>query len=253
MKKKFFIITTIPASLNFFRGQLKYLNEYFNITAISSQQDKLEEIGKREGISVYGIPMERAISLLKDIQSFFLLFCYFVKERPFIVHGNTPKASFLSMIAAKLANVPVRIYMCHGLRYQGYGGVMKGLLKFMERISCLCSTEVLCVSHGVKRTLISDGVCSSDKLKVVKDGSANGIDLTHFSKEKVIENVAPQEDFTFCFVGRVVKDKGVNELVAAFCKLLKLYTDVNLLLVGPQENCQNPISESTKNMIEKLF
>ena len=182
-KKKFFITTTIPASLNFFKGNLSFLNKYYDVTAISSNRDFLLEVGKREGINIFYIPMVRPISLLMDIVCLFKFIFFFIKERPYIVHGNTPKASFLSMISSWLVRVPIRIYMCHGLRYQGENNKYKRqLLMWMEKISCLCATKVICVSNGVKQTLIEDNICSCKKAIVVHFGSASGIDIDFFDK-----------------------------------------------------------------------
>ena len=182
-KKLFYIVTTIPLSLIFFRGQLAYLSNNFEIVAISSDRDALEKFGETEGVETHYIPMVRSMSLLHDFKSLIKIISFFRKNKPDIVHGNTPKGSFLSMIAAKLTGVPVRIYMCHGLRYQGSSGLMQSVLKMMERISCYCSTEVLCVSNGVKATLVADRICKIAKLKVVGNGSSNGIDVTKFDRK----------------------------------------------------------------------
>lgn len=248
---KFFIVTTIPASLGFFRGQYALWKRYFEVTAISSQKDKLSEFGASEGIKTYCIPMRRPISIFYDLVCLFKFIFYFYREKPVVVHGNTPKASFLSMLAAKLVGVPARIYMCHGLRYQGYKGIMRRLLVAMEKLSCLCATEVLCVSNGVRLTLISDKVCNPTKCKVVGHGSVNGVDLESFDPVRVdasglrAEIGIPETDFVFLFVGRIVKDKGINELVASFDKLSKSYSNVSLLLIGPEEGEINPISKET--------
>lgn len=254
-RKFFFIVTTIPASLNFFKGQLAYINNDFEVVAISSEKELLERFGKEEGIDTYYISMKRPISLWYDFKSLIKFLLFFRKSKPDIVHGNTPKGSLLSMIAAKLTGVPVRIYMCHGLRYQGYTGMMKFLLKTMERISCYCATQVLCVSNGVKATLMADDICKAAKLKVVGNGSANGIDTVKFDRKNipmdtVLSIVDPYDNkFVFCFVGRLVKDKGVNELVSAFKRLAGIYNDVKLILVGPLEDNENAIDESTKKEI----
>lgn len=153
MKKKFIITTTIPATFVFFKDNLKFLNQYYEVCAISSEKKNLEDVGKSEGVRTYYIPMVRPISLVNDILSLWRFFQFFVKERPDIVHGNTPKASLLSMLAAKIAGVKIRIYMCHGLRYQGTIGVMRWLLVQMEKITSYCATEVICVSHGVRNAL----------------------------------------------------------------------------------------------------
>lgn len=216
----------------------------------------LEKFGQDEDIAVHCIPMARSISIRKDFSGLVRFICFFLKHRPYIVHGNTPKAGLLSMLAARLTGIPVRIYMCHGLRYQGCTGKMAWLLKIMERLSCSCATEVICVSHGVMNTLMEDGICRKEKLKVLAHGSANGIDARRFDKQQIagdkrifLEVGIPATDFVFCFVGRIVKDKGINELVTAFKALIRQYTAVHLLLVGPVEYEQNEIDEETQEEI----
>ena len=254
-KKLFYIVTTIPSSLYFFKGQLSYLSNDFDMVAISSDECALEKFGDEEGVRTYCIPMKRPISLLNDFKSLIKFLIFFRRTKPDIVHGNTPKGSFLSMTAAKLTGVSTRIYMCHGLRYQGCSGLMQSLLKMIERISCYCSTTVLCVSNGVKTALIADGICKASKLKVIGNGSANGSDLEKFNRKNVIvecplTNIDAGKDFTFCFVGRIVKDKGVNELIMAFKKLAGLYHNINLVMVGAFEDSDNPIKIITRTEIE---
>lgn len=258
-KKKICIVTTIPSSLNFFKGQLSYISNIFQVTAISSEKNKLIEFGKKENVSIYYIPMKREISLLIDCVSLFRFIFYFKKLHPDIVHGNTPKGAFLSMLAAYLVGIPVRLYMCHGLRYQGARGGLNALLKLMEKLTCLCATEVLCVSFGVKKTLIQDGICKEQKLKIVLNGSANGIDTSYYNPENLSDlrslrmklNIN-NTDFVYCFVGRIVKDKGINELVSAFDKLqLKLKGKIHLIIVGPQESNLNSILKETTEMLER--
>lgn len=254
-KKVFYVVTTIPSSLHFFKGQLSYLSDDFDLVAISSDRYALEQFGNEEGIKTYCIPMKRVISLWDDFGSLIRFLVFFRRTRPDIVHGNTPKASFLSMVAAKLTGVSTRIYMCHGLRYQGYSGPMRSLLKIMERISCYCSTTVLCVSNGVKKALIADRICKASKLKVVGNGSVNGIDIEKFCRKNVpMENhstmMKVKKEFIFCFVGRIVKDKGVNELVAAFKQLVGLYNDIKLVIVGSFEDSGNSVATITRSEIE---
>lgn len=255
MKKKFFITTTIPETFVFFKGNLAFLNEVFDICAISSQKDKLEKVGEDEGVRTHYIPMSRPVSLLNDISCLFRFLWFFIKEKPDIVHGNTPKASFLSMIASKITSVKIRIYMCHGLRYQGTSGIMKWLLMRMEKLTCTCANEVICVSKGVRDTLIVDGICPPEKAVVIHHGSAGGIDMKRF--ELNIESnrdikkelgIGPS-DFVYIYVGRIVQDKGINELVSAFVKLQASKESLHLILIGPEEADLNPISEQTRNQI----
>lgn len=131
---------------------------------------------------------------------------------------------------------------------------MRTLLKTMERVSCYCATEVLCVSNGVKATLMEDGISKASKLKVIWNGSANGIDTNRFDRKMVsleaLSSIANSVDrFVFCFVGRIVKDKGINELVLAFNRLSAIYNDINLMLIGQFEDNDNPVDKTTKEDI----
>ena len=200
--------------------------------------------------------MEREISLWTDFKGLLKFICYFRKEKPQIVHGNTPKGSLLSMLSAWITCVPVRIYMCHGLRYQGCSGFKRKLLMWMERSSCYCATHIICVSKGVAEILKEDKITKKEPV-VVWNGSVRGIDVVKFdpSREFDKENIRnlygiKKEDFLLTFVGRIVKDKGINELVRAFSELEKKYPDMKLLLVGGAEDVGNPISSEAREIIE---
>lgn len=255
--KKFFITTTIPTTLSFFKGNLRFLSVYFDVCAISSKPEELAVVGESEGVRTHCIPMERPIALLKDIVSLFRFILFFLREKPDVVHGNTPKASMLSMVAAWMTRVPVRIYMCHGLRYQGTSGLMRRLLILMERLSCACATRVICVSNGVRETFAEDGICSLKKSVVLGNGSATGLDLDYFNPEYVEKNVMrtelgiTNEDFVFLFVGRIVADKGINELVNAFNRLAVEFSHIHLVLVGAEEREQNSIADDTRDLIQQ--
>ena len=257
-KKKFFIITTVGHTLFFFKGQPRLWKEIYDVTAISANiKDSLVEFASGEGISYKSIPMHREISLLPDLLCLFRFIWLFLKERPYIVHGNTPKASMLSMVSAWLTRRPVRIYMCHGLRYQSTQGVLRFVLMTMEKLSCRCATHVIGVSEGVCKQLVADGLCSDGKAKVIGYGTAGGIDVERFSMEAIKDiplirkNMGiPSDDFVFCFVGRIVKDKGIKELVVAFDMLSNEKSNIHLLLIGVEEKDRDPIDDKTREMIK---
>lgn len=244
-------------SLRFFEGQFQLLKEAFNITALSSDRQKLTEFGNSHDILIHHIPMRRGISPFCDIYSLFCLCRFLIKEHPFIVHGNTPKASFLSMIAAKIAKVPVRIYMCHGLRYQSCRGMIRSLLVFAERITCRCATDIVCVSNGLKDVLVNEKISEKEPI-VIWNGSVSGIDIDKFNPDKIHKQsdirsrfgLSPS-DFVVTFVGRLVRDKGVNELVEAFSSVSNKYPNIKLLLVGPFEKEGNKLSRETLSAIDR--
>ena len=193
--------------------------EMYDVCAISSGEDDLKAFCEAEGIRYKYMPLHREISFWSDVACLFRYLWLFIRERPYVVHGNTPKASMLSMTAAWLTRRPVRVYMCHGLRYQSAEGRMQRLLMWFEKLSCACATEVLCVSQGVRKQLVADGLCAAHKAKVVGYGTAGGVDTGHFSRQAQFPAAGlnlPEGAFVFTFVGRIVRDKGIGELVAAF-------------------------------------
>lgn len=254
-KRKFYITTTFPQTLNFFAGQPRLWAEWFDVTAVSREdQGFLKRFGEREGIETRVIPMCREISLFRDVYCLFKFILLFISERPYVVHANTPKASLLAMIAAKITYRPVRIYMCHGLRYMGANGILRTILMAMEKVSCMCATEVLFVSNGIKDKMIEDGLVKKQKAKVIGCGSVGGVDLVKFDVTKIERNGReklgiPENAFVFTFVGRVVKDKGVNELIEAFSHLNSEVSNTYLIVVGSDDANIDPVKPITKELM----
>lgn len=253
MLTKLIRITTVSLSLSYLlKGQLRFLNSYYEVVGVASGDNELQDIAKREGIRTINIPMFREISLWKDLCSLFKLIILFIEERPSIVHANTPKASLLSMMAALIARVPHRIYTVTGLRFETASGNFRRLLVIMEKITCWCATKVIPEGEGVKKALIREHI-TNKPLKVILHGNINGVDIQYFSRTQDVDLVASKirkkNNFTFCFVGRIVKDKGVSELVSAFIRLTKTYSDIQLLLVGSFEKKLDPISIENEHTI----
>ena len=213
-------VTTIDLSLYaLLEGQLGFLNREFDVVAIAADTGLLKAVEAREGIRVIDVPMHREIALWSDIKCLLKLIKVFSIEKPIIVHSNTPKGSLLSMVAAMIAGVPNRLYTVTGLRFQGETGFKKWLLKTMERIACCCATKVIPEGLGVKKTLIEEKI-TRKPLQVIHNGNINGIDTSFFSVEACEKTRAEmrrelnlaEDDFAFIFIGRIVGDKGMNEL-----------------------------------------
>lgn len=237
MKPKFFIVTTVSVSMPFFKGQINVLNELFSVNLVSSPGSHLTDMGEAHSVPIHPIPMMREISIWKDFKSLFSLYKLFKAEKPTVVHGNTPKGSLLAMLGSWLANVPVRIYYVHGLRYQSITGKKRKLLIFMEKLACYFATDIIAVSHGTRRQMQLDKI-TSKKIQIIWNGSINGIDLNFFDPrivEPAKETRIQAEDFVFGFVGRLVKDKGLEELVEAFLKVLEERPRIKLLIIGAFE------------------
>lgn len=248
-KPKLFRIATVPMSLNLLlKGQLEFLNKHFQVTAISGEGDDLQTVAKREGVNIHEIEMHRPISLKQDLKSLWNLYWYFKKEKPAIIHSITPKAGLLSMMAGKLAGVPVRMHTFTGLIFPHKYGYMKRTLIIMDKILCRCATHVYPEGRGVKEDLQKHNI-TNKPLKVIANGNVNGVDVDYYHPEAISEEAKNQlrdslqikeDDFVFVFVGRLVIDKGLRELVKAFDAISKNHKKVKLILVGPKENAHNP-------------
>ena len=234
--------STVPGSLNTFcRGLLRELREQggYEVVAVSSPGDALREIEEREGVRTVAVPMERHISPLRDLKSLLGLIRVFRREKPTMVHSMTPKAGLLSMMAAWLCRVPVREHTFTGLVFPTATGLTQKILILTDCITCACATHIVPEGEGVKNDLINYRI-TKKPLKVLGHGNVRGIDLDHFDpKSPEVQTGAAKIRkpgiFTFVFVGRLVRDKGINELVEAFGRLNKERPDTRLLLVGRQE------------------
>ena len=254
-KLKLLRLTTVDISLNsLLKGQLRYLSQYFEVVGVAADTGVLQQVSEQEGVRVVDLPMHREISLWADCKSLWALVKLFRRERPDIVHANTPKASLLGMVAAALCRVPNRIYTVTGLRFETTQGVLRFVLKTMERITCLCATKVIPEGDGVKAILLRERITRKPMQKVL-NGNINGVDLEWYDRtESVMQRAAEvrrdSTDFTFVFIGRIVRDKGVNELVEAFSRLANERSDVRLMLVGRFEDDLDPLPQHTKKQIE---
>ena len=253
MKPKLIRVTTISQSLHtLLKGQLSFLNRYYHVIGLSSGKEALSEIEKREGIRTINVKMKREISIFHDLVSLFSLIVLFYREKPYIVHANTPKGSLLAMCAAWLVRIPHRIYTVTGLRFETATGFFRKLLVTMEMLTCKFATKVIPEGNGVKNTLLREKI-TSKPLNVILNGNINGIDIDYFKITHEIKEkssfIKRDGIFTFCFVGRLVKDKGINELVCAFIELNKKYSDTRLLLVGSFEDELDPLLPRVKESI----
>ena len=241
-RKKIIRVTTADISLNsLLKGQLKFLNQYFEVVGVAKDTGVLKEVSEREGIRVVDAPLERPISLVKDIKGLWFLYRLFRKEKPWCVHANTPKGSLLAMIAAWFACVPHRVYTVTGLRYQGAHGMLRTILKTMERLSCLFATNVIPEGQGVLHALQEDNI-TKKPLRVIWNGNINGIDTEYFKPTESFTE-RKNDTFTFVFIGRIVRDKGIHELTECIRKL-----NCNLILVGSFED-GDPVDEDDKKFL----
>lgn len=259
LKTRLIRTSTVAMSLDILlKGQLAFLNKHYDVVAVSGSDSHLEAVSSREGVRVAAVSMNRNIAPLKDFFSLLKLYFLFKKERPYIVHSITPKAGLLSMAAAYFAGVPVRIHTFTGLIFPYKTGFLQKLLLFMDKILCRFATHVFPEGEGVKNDLVKFKV-TSKPLHILANGNVNGIDIEYFNIAQIPENQKltlkselqiNSTDFVYVFVGRLVTDKGVNELISAFLQLSKINTMCKLLLVGPFEQELDPLDAATLGAID---
>ena len=258
--KKLIRITTVPLSLKvLLKGQLRFMaSNGFDVKGVSSEGEELREVHENEGIAVEAITMSRKITPFQDLKSLWEMWNFLRKEKPQIVHTHTPKAGIIGMLAARLAGVPHRLHTVAGLPLMEAIGTKRKILNFVEKLTYSSATRVYPNSKGLYDFILQNNFTQSNKLKIIANGSSNGIDTTFFSPDQVTEtervtlreklNIQP-DDFVFVFVGRIVSDKGINELIKAFSQLQAVENNepagIKLLLVGGLENDLDPLNPET--------
>ncbi len=254
-KMKIIRACTVSQSVVFFVGLIPELRELgYEVVSVSSDGPELERV-RQAGGRVEVVEMERHISPLKDLRSLWRMIKVFRKEKPTMVHSMTPKAGLLCMVAAWLCRVPVRVHTFTGLVFPTSTGIKRRILMATDRLTCACATHIIPEGEGVKADLLNNGI-TKKPIHVLGYGNVMGIDLNRFDPENLeiaeaAKLLRKPGVFTFIFIGRVVRDKGVDELVEAFSRLYKERQDIRLLLVGPAEDDLDPVSARTKEIIRR--
>jgi len=252
-------ITTVPISLKLLlAGQMKFMKENgWDVLMVSADGREIYQVLKSEGCRHEIIPFTRKITPLQDLICLWSLFQLFKREKPDIVHTHTPKAGLLGMIAAKLAGVKIRIHTLAGIPYMAAKGRKKSILERVEKLTYDFATEVWPNSQGLKSFIIENELCPPEKLHIIRKGSSNGVDFSIFNRDVLKENhlvaatmriMPDDEDFIILSVGRLVRDKGIEELVQAFLSS-KIAGMSKLALLGSFEQELNPLSMETIQMI----
>ncbi|MCD8762927.1 glycosyltransferase family 4 protein [Staphylococcus hominis] len=242
--KKIFQLVTVSKSIPLMKGQIEYLRDKgLDVHVVSSEGP---EQNRYSSDITHVVNMEREISLKKDLKSLINMIRLFKKEKPHIVNSGTPKAGLIGTLAAFITRRPVRIYTVRGLRLETVTGLKYKILYAMEKLAMFCATDIIAISESLKDKIVELGLEKKEHIKVLGHGSSNGINLDNFTKDKTIipyelkEKLA--DHFVIGYVGRIVKDKGIHEIIEAFKIIQKNYNKVKLLIVGPIEK-DDSISE----------
>jgi glycosyltransferase involved in cell wall biosynthesis len=256
-------VATVPASLWYFLdGQVRYLTSRgFEVTAVAAPGPYLERFGEREGARVHAVDLQRRITPLRDVLVLARVARFFRRSRPDIVQSGTPKGGLIGMVAAWIARVPVRIYQMHGLPMMTASGYRRVVLWWSERASCVLAHRVFCVSPSLRELAIAEGLCSAEKAMVIGPGSVNGVDATGvFNPENVddseVRSIREQFGITddavvIGFVGRVVRDKGLEELARAWEMIRDAQPQARLLIIGHPYPDANQVPAATMDRLRR--
>lgn len=251
-------IVTDSVSTSLLKGQLRFLgNRGYEVVVISSPGDHLEAFSAEEGVQAIGLRMARPVRVWQDAKSLVALISTLRRLRPDIVNAGTPKAGLLGIIASFVTCVPVRVYMVRGLRLETVHGPLRWLLALMERIASFCSTHNLYISPSLRSVYEGMALAPRRKGVVLLDGSSRGVDIERFARTEQraregrmlrAELGIPSDARVAGFVGRLTRDKGIEDLVQAFLMLEEVHPDLHLLLVGRLEADDRPSVETLERI-----
>lgn len=244
-------VTTVPMTLRFLAGHVAHAKRKgFEVHALSSPGEALEECARNMQIEVHAAVMPRRITPLVDLAALWRIVRVIRHVRPTIVDAHTPKGGLLAMMAATLCRVPVRIYHQHGLPLMTATGPKRRILRWAERTACRLAHQVICISESLREVLIAEGLCPPEKIKVLEHGSIDGVEADgRFNPARISTESAqlvraryqiPPGALVIGFVGRIVRDKGLIELTQSWRALREECPSLHLLIAGPFES-QDPI------------
>jgi glycosyltransferase involved in cell wall biosynthesis len=251
-------VVTSSLTVRLMTGQPDYLSRVgFEVIVVSSPGEELRT-ARCSGAETVAVTMAREIAPWQDLLALWALLKLMRQLRPTVVNFSTPKAALLAAIAARLVNVPVRIYLLRGLRFETATGLKRKVLLLSERIGCACAHRVICVSESLRQKAIELGIVDAGRTVVLASGSSNGVDARRFAgTPEALERGArlrrelgiPLGAPVVGFVGRLTRDKGISELVEAYLELRTKIPDLKLLLVGDLEE-GDPVPPRIRRCLE---
>ena len=253
-------IVTVPITFEtILTGQMRFLNENgYDVTMVSANSAGIGALTAREGCPHQVVNFRRQISIWYDFLALVETLKLIRQLRPDVVHTQTPKAGFIGMLAAWLLGVPVRLHTVGGLPLLEKTGLMRWFLIQIERITYALTTRVFVNSFGLKQYIECHIGGFNTKLFIIGNGSTNGVDVAHFKRSAALESQAralrtqwnyAHADFVWIYVGRITRDKGIDELIAAFVALVARQSNAKLLVLGGFDAESDSISPLTKHAI----
>ena len=252
MKKKqtIAIITTTASTINaFMLKNIKKLSNHFNLLIFCNDAVSLKKLVPKN-VLLTNIKFTRRPNLIIDLNTFIILLYFLIKTKPYLTISISPKAGFITALSSFITRVSYRIHWFTGQLWVTKKGFSRFFYKTLDRIVFNLSHHVLVDSHSQKKFLISNNIISKNKSTVLLHGSVGGVNIKKFKFKKTNRNLLRKKlkisknDFTFLYLGRINKDKGIIDLINAFKKIENFYRTF-LVLVGPIEDT------NIKNFINK--
>ncbi len=227
------------------------------VVIVSSSGPQLMQLVKELGVQAHPILIRRMVSPISDLRSLIAMYRYFSKERFDIVHSTTPKAGLLCAVAAFFARVPIRLHTFTGQPWARLAQPMRWLVKHGDRMIIRLNTKCYADSRSQADFLVAEGVAAPGRIAVLGGGSLGGVDLAQFNPDRWKTRYAeireklgiPPGAKIITFIGRITRDKGIGELVAAFRRLIDSGINACLLLVGPFEPERDPLPDEVEKQI----
>lgn len=240
MKKICFIATLASTLKAFVLPAVEYImrNTDWKVYVICDRDESFVSFLPAE-VTYIPIPMKRGISLA-GIRAMLQMVKAFKREKFDLVQYSTPNAALYASLAGKLAGVPVRLYCQWGMVYVGMSGLKRKVFKLEEKLVCSLSTWIEPDSKSNLEFAHKEGLYPQAKGSVIGKGSACGVNFEKFNIVKKMEYRSevrsqcgiPADAYGFGFVGRITRDKGIDELLSAFKRVWEEDSSVYLLLVG---------------------
>ncbi|MEO7923982.1 MAG: glycosyltransferase family 4 protein [Chitinophagaceae bacterium] len=254
-------ITTAPLSLKYLlSNQMGYMQENgFEVIMVSSEGKEWSDLIANEQCEHRIVHMTRKITPFSDLRSLWRLYRLFRKEKPDIVHSHTPKAGLLAMLAAKMAGIKIRIHTIAGLRFMTAKGTTRRILVFMEKLTAKAAHHVWPNSHSLMNYILEHKLVKPKKMQVIGHGSSNGVDLDRYSAASLKQDMLSEikqllrYDESLCYLlnmGRIVKDKGIDEVIKAFSVVYKSDPKLRLIVLGSFEDDLDPISDEARVILK---
>jgi len=244
-KKKICILAATPLTIHFFlKPHILALADDFDVTLMVNLKNDSYLPPLNLPIRIIDIPIARKMSPFSDLRVLVILIKLFFSGRYDLLITVVPKAGLLGMLAGAFTRISKRLHIFQGEAWANRSGFGRWVLKSCDAITAYLATNILAVSNSEKFFLEMQGVVRPGKIGVLGRGSIGGVNLVRFApdanvRDKVRDSLGiPGQALVFIFVGRLVADKGVYELVDAYKNALENYPDLWLLMVGPDEERQ---------------